>query len=114
LIQFLRFLTPEQMQDKSEIERTEPMLLDLLETIWRGIREKIVLRRTLIRPVLTSASHRYDQPRPTLLPLHIPEVAGLFLAGDATAAPGELSGVAGESALLCARLVAQRMKAATA
>jgi phytoene dehydrogenase-like protein len=110
LIQFIRFLTPEQMQDKPEVERTEPMLLDLLESIWPGIKQKIVLRRTLVRPVLTAASHRYDQPRPTLLPHQIPEIVGLFLAGDATASPGELSNAAGESALICSQLVNERLK----
>ncbi len=105
LFQFLRFMTAEQMQDSADVERSESMIVELLETIWPGIREKIVLRRTLIRPVLTSASHRYDQPRPTLLPLEIPSLRGLFLAGDATASPGELSNSAGESAILCAKLI---------
>jgi phytoene dehydrogenase-like protein len=108
LIQFLRFLTPEQMQDKAEVDRTETIILDTLETIWPGIREKVVLRRTLIRPMLTSASHRYDQPRPTLLPIEIKSLPGLYLAGDATASPGELSNAAGESALACARLITGR------
>jgi phytoene dehydrogenase-like protein len=105
LVQFLRFMTPEQMQDSADVERSEPMIVELLEAIWPGFREKIVLRRTLIRPILTAASHRYDQPRPSLLPLEISSLRGLFLAGDATASPGELSNSAGESAILCARLV---------
>ena len=69
-----------------------------------------MLRRTLIRPMMTAASHRYDQPRPSLLPLHIPEIRGLFLAGDATASPGELSNCAGELALACAALVAHHLQ----
>lgn len=105
LFQFLRFMTPEQMEDSANVERSESMIVELLETIWPGFREKIVLRRTLIRPMLTAASHRYDQPRPSLLPLEISSPRGLFLAGDATASPGELSNAAGESAILCAKLV---------
>lgn len=108
LFQFLRFLTPEEMQDKAEVERTEPMILDVLEKIWPGIREKVVVRRTLVRPVLTAASHRYDQPRPTLLPVDVKSVAGLLVAGDATASVGELSNSAGESAITVAGLIAQR------
>lgn len=110
LIQFLRFMTPEQMQDNAEVERSEPMIVEILEKIWPGIREKIVLRRTLIRPMLTAASHRYDQPRPTLLPLEIPSLRGFFLAGDATASPGELSNSAGESAITCAKLVEEYLR----
>jgi phytoene dehydrogenase-like protein len=110
LIQFLRFMTPEQMQDSVDVERSEPMIIELLETIWPGFREKIVLRRTLIRPMLTAASHRYDQSKPTLLPLKISSLPGLFLAGDATASPGELSNSAGESAILCAALVETHLR----
>jgi len=110
LLQFLRFLTPEQMADKAEVDNTENLLLDTLETVWPGIREKVVLRRTLIRPVLTAASHRYDQPRPTLLPIEVEGMSGLYLVGDATASPGELSGTAGESALACARLIVGESK----
>jgi len=29
----------------------------------------------------------YDQPRPTLLPVEVETVPGLYLAGDATAVP---------------------------
>jgi 15-cis-phytoene desaturase len=108
LFQFLRFMTPQQMQDKAEVERTEPMILDVLERIWPGFRDKIVVRRTLVRSMLTGASHRYDQPRPTLLPVDVNTIDGLYLAGDATASAGELSNVAGESALTAAGLIAKR------
>ena len=84
------------------------MLLDVLEGIWPGFRDKIVMRRTLVRNVLTSASHHYDQPRPTLLPVEIKSVHGLYLAGDATASAGELSNAAGESAVTAAGLIAKR------
>ena len=109
LYQFLRFMTPEQMQDKSDVERTEAMLVDVLEGIWPGFRDKIVVRRTLVRSMLTAASHRYDQPRPTLLPVEINAVRGLYLAGDATASAGELSNSAGESAVTAAGLIARRL-----
>ena len=108
LFQYLRFMTPEQMQDKADVERTEPMLLDVLEGIWPGFRDQIVTRRTLVRNVLTAASHRYDQPRPTLLPVEVKSVRGLYLAGDATASAGELSNAAGESAVTAAGLIAKR------
>lgn len=104
LMQMLRFLTPEQMQDKANIDSTESMMLKILEQVWPGISAKVVYRRTLVRPIMTAASHRYDQPRPTLLPVQT-AVRGLYLAGDATNAPGELSNVAGESALLVADLI---------
>ena len=105
LFQFLRFMTPEQMQDKADVERTEPMLLDMLETIWPDLRSKIVVRRTLVRNMLTAASHRYDQPRHNLLPVSVNTVAGLYLVGDATNSPGELSNSAGESAITAATLI---------
>lgn len=110
VFQCVRFLNPEQMEDKAELDRTESIFLDRLETVWPDIRDKVVTRRKLIRPILTSASHRYDQPRPTLLPFQIPHVHNLYLAGDATQAPGELSGSAGESAILCAERIMQRTK----
>jgi phytoene dehydrogenase-like protein len=109
IMQFLRFMTPEQMADKADVERTEAMLLGVLEKIWPDIHEKIVLRRTLIRPVVTAAAHRYDQPRPTLLRHSVPQAVGVFLAGDATASPGELSGIAGESAVISAGLAAAHL-----
>ncbi len=105
LFQALRFLKPEQLENKQEIERTETIFLDRLETVWRGMRQKVVTKRTLVRPIMTAASHRYDQPRPTLLPIQPLEVERLFLAGDATAAPGELSSSAGESAIMCAERI---------
>ncbi len=107
LFQFLRFMTPEQMADKSDVERTEPMLLDVLEGVWPGFRDRIVMRRTLVRNMLTAASHRYDQPRPALLPIEVASVRGLYLAGDATASAGELSNAAGESAVTAAGLIAK-------
>lgn len=107
LFQYLRFMTPEQMQDKAEVERTEPILLDALETIWPGFRDRIVTRRMLVRNMLTAASHRFDQPRPTLLPVEIKSVRGLYVAGDATASAGELSNSAGESAITAAGLIAK-------
>lgn len=110
LFQFLRFLTPEQMQDKTEVDRSEELIVSFLEAIWPDIRQKVVLRRTLVRPVLTAASHRYDQHKHTLLPIAIPEIKGLFLAGDATSSSGELSGSAGESAITCATLVSELFK----
>lgn len=109
LFQFLRFLTPEQMQNKAEVDRSESILLDVMEQVWPGVSQKVVLRRTLIRPVMTAASHRYDQPRPTLLPIQVEAVRGLYLAGDATASPGELSNAAGESALACAERVSRQL-----
>jgi phytoene dehydrogenase-like protein len=111
LFQFLRFLTPEQMQDAQEVDWSEELIVSFLETIWPDIRQKIVVRRTLVRPVLTAASHRYDQPRPTLLPIAILEIKGLFLAGDATASPGELSNSAGNSAIDCAQRVSTLLEA---
>ena len=108
LFQYLRFMTPEQMADKSDVERTEPMLLDVLEGVWPGFRDRIVMRRTLVRNMLTAASHRYDQPRPALLPIEVASVRGLYLAGDATASAGELSNAAGESAVTAAALIAKR------
>jgi phytoene dehydrogenase-like protein len=108
LFQFLRFMTPAQMQDKAVVEQTEPLLLNVLEGIWPGFRDKIVMRRTLVRNVLTAATHRYDQPRPSLLPVKVDAVEGLYLAGDATASAGELSNSAGESAIMAAGFIANR------
>jgi 15-cis-phytoene desaturase len=105
IIQFLRFLTPAQMANKPDVDNTETLILDTLEKVWPGIREKVVVRRTLIRPMLTAASHRHDQPRPTLLPIQVKSMPGLYLVGDATDSPGELSNSAGESALICSRLM---------
>lgn len=108
LFQFLRFMTPAQMQDKADVEQTEPLLLQVLEGIWPAFRDKVVMRRTLVRNVLTAATHRYDQPRPTLLPVKVDAVEGLYLAGDATASAGELSNSAGESAIAAAGFIANR------
>lgn len=108
VFQFLRFMTPDQMADKAEVDRTEPMILDVLEGIWPGFTQKIAVRRILIRPMLTAASHRFDQPKPDLLPVDVRTVTGLYLAGDATASAGELSHSAGNSALTVAALIRAR------
>lgn len=109
LFQGLRWLTPEQLADRAEVDRTEELFLARLEQIWPGVRAKVALRRTLVRPMITAASRRYDQPRPSLLPLEARELPGLYLAGDAADAPGELSAPAGESALVVAGRIAERL-----
>jgi hypothetical protein len=109
LFQGLRWLTPEQLTDRAEAERSEDLFLARLEGIWPGVRQKVVVRRTLVRPLITAASHRYDQPRPTLLPLEVASLPGLYLAGDATAVPGELSAPSGESALAVAERIGERL-----
>ena len=103
LFQGVRWLTPEQMADKNEVRRTEDLFLRQLENIWPDIRQKIVLRRVLVRDVILSAHHRSTQPAPSLLPIQAS--GGLYLVGDAVNAPGELSAVAGESALQAANLL---------
>jgi phytoene dehydrogenase-like protein len=107
LFQFLRFLTPEHMADKAEVDRSEAIMVNVMEQVWPGVSDKVVLRRTLVRPIMTAASHRYDQPRPSLLPIQTP-VQGLYVVGDATQAPGELSNCACESAWLCYQLLQYR------
>lgn len=109
LFQGLRWLSPEQLADRAEAERSEELFLARLEAIWPGVRQKVVVRRTLVRPLITAASHRYDQPRPTLLPLEVASLPGLYLAGDATAVSGELSAPSGESALAVAERIGERL-----
>ena len=103
LFQGVRWLTPEQMADKAEVKGTEDLFLRQLELIWPDIRQKIVLRRVLVRDVILGAHHRYTQPAPRLLPVQAGD--GLYLVGDAVNAPGELSAPAGESALQAAQLL---------
>jgi 15-cis-phytoene desaturase len=103
LFQGVRWLTPEQMADKNEVKRTEELFLQQLEAIWPDIHQKVVLRRVLVRNVIMGAHHRYTQSAPCLLPIQATE--GLYLVGDATNVPGELSATAGESALLAANLL---------
>jgi phytoene dehydrogenase-like protein len=109
LFQGLRWLTAEQLDDRAEVKRTEELFLDRLASIWPDVRSKVVVRRSLVRPIMTGASHTYDQPRTTLPPVEVGSLPGLYLAGDATNAPGELSAPAGESALIAAERVAERL-----
>ncbi len=99
LFQGLRWLTPKQMADKNEVKGTEELFLQQLERIWPHIRQKIVLRRVLVRDVVMGARHTYTQPASELLPVNAGH--GIYFVGDATSAPGELSASAGESALQC-------------
>ncbi len=108
LFQGLRWLTGDQKADESEIRRTEEMFLTRLSTLFPGIREQVVLRRTLVRDVVLGADHLYDQPRTDLPPVKVASVEGLYLVGDATDAPGELSATVGESALLCAQHIQEQ------
>lgn len=111
LFQGLRWLTPEQMADKHEVKRTEDLFLQQLEAIWPDIRTKVVVRRTLVREVIMSAHHRWTQPASSLLPIEA--APGLYIAGDATQARGELSASAGESAILCAEHIRSTMTLTT-
>lgn len=111
LFQGLRWLTGEQMADEAEVRRTEEIFLTRLSAIFPGIREKVVLRRTLVRPVILGADHHYTQPRSSLLPVKVHSTGGLYVVGDATDAPGELSATVGESALMAARHVQEQLAA---
>jgi phytoene dehydrogenase-like protein len=102
LWQLLAFRNADDLAGREDVSRVEEMFLERIESVWPGARNNLVLRRALVRPVLTGASHRFDQPAPSLLPIEVRDTPGLLIAGDATNAPGELSAPAAESAMLAA------------
>lgn len=108
LLQGIQFLTGEEVQNRELVEQAKEKLLGTMDRFYPGATSRAVLKRFLVRPVLTSAFHSAGQEG-DLLPVAVPGVANLCFVGDGTDAPGELSSVACNSAIRAAEMLSRSL-----
>lgn len=104
LIQGIRFMEAADVARPEAVEAAKVNLLADVERFFPGATQRSVLRRFLIRPILTSVRHTVEQ---RALPVTLDAIPNLLFVGDGTDAPGELSTVACNAAIRAAE-VAQR------
>lgn len=106
MIHVAKYLDPAAPADAAAVERELESLLDLLQPGWRS---EVVVRRYLPAMTVTNAvplaSANGLRGR---APVEVPEIPGLFLAGDWVGDRGLLANAAVASAADAARLVVQR------
>ncbi|HEY8393218.1 MAG TPA: FAD-dependent oxidoreductase [Thermaerobacter sp.] len=111
LFQAMRFVDADELADGERIEMHKQALLRAVETVYPGATQRVVLKRWLVRRMLTAAEHAADQPWLALPPVQAPGVPNLLFCGDGYRAPGELSNAAVHSAEEAAGIAAALLRA---